>query len=69
MMGALSMSSPTARCIGPLIGKTKVGQKAIQKIPVLMSKGAELGQQAVQEHISELTKAIQKREKELKNKN
>jgi hypothetical protein len=48
--------------------KTDVGKKAIEKLPILFAKGSELGQQAVQEHMSELTDAVQKRAKELNKK-
>ena len=46
--------------------RTDVGQKSIAKLPILMKRGAELGQSAVNEHLSELTEAIQQRDKELK---
>ena len=39
--------------------QTPVGKKSIQKMPVLMSKGAEIGQKRVQEHLPELQSAIQ----------
>ena len=39
--------------------QTPLGKKTIAKMPKLMAKGAELGQQRVQEHLPELQKAIQ----------
>lgn len=45
--------------------RTDVGKKAIEKLPVLLAKGAEIGQQAVQEHLGELTAAIEERAREL----
>lgn len=39
--------------------QTPVGKKTIEKMPRLMAKGAEMGQQRVQEHLPELQKAIQ----------
>jgi uncharacterized protein len=45
--------------------KTDIGKKAIEKLPILATKGAEMGQQAVQDHMPELMEAIQKRENEL----
>ena len=44
---------------------TDVGKKAIEKLPILMKKGSDLGQEAVKEHMAELTDAIQKRSEEL----
>jgi hypothetical protein len=38
--------------------KSPLGQKMAQKMPVLMAKGAELGQRRVQEHMPELQAAI-----------
>ena len=37
---------------------TETGQKLLGKLPSLMSKGAQLGQQSIQDHISELEAAI-----------
>jgi|WetSurMetagenome_2_1015567.scaffolds.fasta_scaffold57065_3 uncharacterized protein len=48
--------------------KTDIGKKAIEKLPLLYAKGSELGQQVVQEHMAELTDAIQSRAKELNKK-
>ena len=45
--------------------KTEIGRKAIEKLPILATKGAEMGQQVAQDHLQELMEAIQKREKEL----
>ena len=39
--------------------QTPLGKKTVSKMPKLMAKGAELGQQRVQEHLPELQKAIQ----------
>jgi hypothetical protein len=39
--------------------QTPVGKKTIQKMPSLLAKGAELGQQRVQQHLPELQEAIQ----------
>jgi uncharacterized protein len=39
--------------------QTPVGKKTIQKMPSLLAKGAELGQQRVQQHLPELQQAIQ----------
>lgn len=39
--------------------QTPLGKKTVAKMPKLMAKGAELGQQRVQEHLPELQKAIQ----------
>ena len=41
--------------------KTPTGQKAIAKLPALMAKGAQIGQQRIQEHLPELQEAIKKR--------
>ena len=38
--------------------QTPVGKKALQKTPLLLAKGAELGQKRVQEHLPELQQAI-----------
>jgi uncharacterized protein len=38
--------------------QTPVGKKAVQKMPILAAKGAELGQKRVQEHLPELQAAI-----------
>ncbi len=38
--------------------QTPLGQKTVQKMPSLMSKGAELGQRRIQEHLPELQAAI-----------
>ena len=40
--------------------KTPVGQKAVQKMPVLFAKGSALGQQRVQAHLPELRDTITK---------
>ena len=45
--------------------KTDIGKKAIEKLPVLFAKASEIGQQAVQDNLPELTEAIQKRMNEL----
>ena len=39
--------------------QTPLGKKTVQKMPKLMAKGAELGQQRVQQHLPELQQAIQ----------
>ena len=39
--------------------QTPLGKKTVQKMPKLMAKGAELGQQRVQQHLPELQEAIQ----------
>ena len=39
--------------------QTPIGKKTVQRMPVLMSKGAEVGQRRVQEHLPELQAAIQ----------
>lgn len=39
--------------------QTPIGRKTIQKMPSLLAKGAELGQQRVQQHLPELQQAIQ----------
>jgi hypothetical protein len=38
--------------------QTPVGKKTIQKMPQLLSKGAEIGQSRIQEHLPELQAAI-----------
>jgi uncharacterized protein len=38
--------------------QTPVGKKAVQKMPTLMAKGAEIGQKRVQEHLPELQAMI-----------
>ncbi len=48
--------------------KTAAGQKVIERLPVLLVKGAEIGQQAVREHLNELTEAVQNRAAELNEK-
>ena len=40
---------------------TDVGKKVIERLPVLFAKGGELGKQAVQEHMSELTDSLKVR--------
>jgi uncharacterized protein len=45
--------------------RTDVGKKTMEKLPILYAKGSELGSQAVQEHVSELTDAINERAKQL----
>lgn len=42
--------------------QTPLGKKTVQKMPVLMAKGAEIGQQRVQEHLPELQAAIAEKE-------
>ena len=39
--------------------QTPLGKKTVQKMPKLMAKGAEMGQQRVQQHLPELQQAIQ----------
>jgi hypothetical protein len=39
--------------------QTPIGKKSIQKMPTLLAKGAELGQQRVQQHLPELQQALQ----------
>jgi len=39
--------------------QTPLGKKTVAKMPKLLAKGAELGQQRVQEHLPELQKSIQ----------
>lgn len=39
--------------------RTKIGQKAATRMPALMSKGAEIGQNRVQEHMPELMQMMQ----------
>lgn len=48
--------------------RTDTGKKVIEKLPSLMAKGSEMGQRAVQDHMNELTEAIQKRSEELNKK-
>ena len=48
--------------------RTPIGKKSVEKLPVLMGKGAELGQQAIQDHLDELKAAVQERSKELEKK-
>jgi hypothetical protein len=43
--------------------QTPLGKKTLQKMPVLLAKGAELGQRRVQEHLPELQAAIAAKEK------
>lgn len=43
--------------------QSPLGKKTLQKMPVLLSKGAELGQRRVQEHLPELQAAIAEKEK------
>jgi hypothetical protein len=43
--------------------QTPLGKKTLQKMPILLSKGAELGQRRVQEHLPELQTAIAAKEK------
>lgn len=38
--------------------QTPLGKKTMQKMPILMAKGAEIGQKRVQEHLPELQAAI-----------
>ena len=44
---------------------TPTGKKFMEKMPLLYTKGAEIGQNAVSEHISELQQAIQEESKRL----
>lgn len=46
--------------------KTPAGQKAIHTIPLLMARGAALGQQRVQENRAELQEMINAKQKEMK---
>jgi hypothetical protein len=39
--------------------QTPVGKKSVEKMPVLLQKGAEIGQQKIQKHLPELQAAIQ----------
>jgi hypothetical protein len=39
--------------------QTPLGKKTVQRMPVLMTKGAEMGQKRMQEHLPELQAAIQ----------
>jgi hypothetical protein len=48
--------------------KTEVGKKAIEKVPVLLAMGAEIGRSVAQDHMAELNEAIHKRAEELKTK-
>jgi hypothetical protein len=43
--------------------QTPLGKKTLQRMPTLLSKGAELGQRRVQEHLPELQAAIAAKEK------
>ena len=43
--------------------QTPLGKKTLQKMPALMSKGAEIGQRKVQEHLPELQASIMEKEK------
>lgn len=43
--------------------QTPVGKKTLQQMPVLMAKGAEIGQRRVQEHLPELQATIAEKEK------
>lgn len=43
--------------------QTPLGKKTVQKMPTLMTKGAEIGQKRVQEHLPELQAAIAAGEK------
>jgi hypothetical protein len=43
--------------------QTPLGKKTLEKMPTLLSKGAELGQRRVQEHLPELQTAIAEKEK------
>jgi hypothetical protein len=45
--------------------RTDTGRKAVEKLPILLSKGAELGRLAVEGHEDELVEEMQKRAKEL----
>ena len=45
--------------------KTPAGQKAINKIPMLMGMGAALGQKRVQENRAELQEMINTKQKEM----
>lgn len=46
--------------------KTPVGQKAMEKMPELMQKGALMGTEAAQQHTDELRQMIEARDQELK---
>jgi uncharacterized protein len=43
--------------------QTPIGKKAIQKMPALLAKGAEMGQKRVQEHLPELQAAMAEQKK------
>ncbi|MEP6810086.1 MAG: DUF2059 domain-containing protein [Chthoniobacterales bacterium] len=43
--------------------QTPAGKKMVEKLPALMSKGAQMGAQRVQEHMSELQAAIEAQSK------
>lgn len=49
--------------------RSETGRKAIELTPVLMSEGMALGQQAVQDHLSELEQMILERMQELSSDN
>jgi hypothetical protein len=44
---------------------TPVGRKAIERMPVMMAKGAEMGSKAVQEHMEELQEMVEAETKRL----
>lgn len=44
--------------------RTPLGQKMVTRLPLLLQKGAALGQKAVQEHLPELQEEIAKKMKE-----
>lgn len=43
--------------------QSPVGKKTVQKMPALMTKGAQIGTQRVQEHMAELQAAVAAQEK------
>ncbi len=45
--------------------KTETGKKTLERLPVLMQKGAKLGQQRVQENIHELQEMLKAKQSEL----
>ncbi len=45
--------------------KTETGRKTLKKLPALLQKGAQIGQNRVQENMHELQKMIEARQKEL----
>ena len=45
--------------------KTDTGKKTLERLPILLQKGAQLGQKSVQNNLGELEKMIEKRKAEL----